>query len=83
MEQVIYSQYRYPKGNATTEEIFKECRNMFDATYDERGVQISGVGAAIDVNANMVILLVYSMDAEVFLKLKFCNCSNVKIWRYY
>ena len=56
---------------------------MFESAYDERNVQIGGVGVAIAVDSKEAILLVYSLEAEAFLKLKFSNRKDVKINRYY
>jgi hypothetical protein len=55
---------------------------MFKPQYDERGVQVGGVSAAISVTARRVILLVYSQEADAFLQLKFCNREDVQINRY-
>jgi len=81
MKQKIYSRYQYFVGNVPPSEIFEEYDNMFCAEYNEHGTQISGVNVAIAVDE--AILLVYSLEAEAFLKLKFSNRKDVKINRYY
>lgn len=84
MKQVIYSRYQYAiSKDVPTSEIFDEYSSMFKPGYNERGVQVEGVGVAIDLSSRHVILLVYSLDAEIFLKLKFLNRSDVKVNRYY
>ena len=82
-KQTIYSRYQYSIGDIPSSEIFNEYDNMFESAYDERNVQIGGVGVAIAVDSKEAILLVYSLEAEAFLKLKFSNRKDVKINRYY
>jgi hypothetical protein len=82
MEQIIYSRYEYSMGNKTPHEIFGEYRDIFESIYNERGVQISGVSAAIRTGDKVVILLTYSDDVDIFLRLKFYGKKDVRYINY-
>lgn len=82
MKQVIYSRYEYPMGDKSTQEVFTEYNEMFMNTVNERGITVGGVTSAINIDAKTVILLVYSKDADAFLRLKFCGRKDVKFSSY-
>jgi hypothetical protein len=80
--QVIYSRYEFPLGDKTTDEVFEEYRKMFDVEYNERGLRVGGVSAAINVSHSTVILLTYSEEADDFLRLKFYGKKDVQFNSY-
>ena len=91
MKQNIFSRYEYEE-TATVRDIFSNTKLCFKNEYDERNVQVRGVSAAIanlgdtdhdTVCKKTVILLVYDLESENFLKLKFAGRTDVKINRYY
>jgi len=82
-KQVIYSRYEYSIGDTPSTDVFREYREAFHNTYDERGVQIGGVGVAVATSKQTAILLVYSKEADTFLRLKFFNRKDVKYNKYY
>lgn len=82
-KQTIVSRYEFDLGDRTSSQVFNEIDELFEAWYDNRGVQVHGVSAAIAVAEKRVILLCYDMESEVFLKLKYCHDNSVKINRYY
>lgn len=90
IKQVIYSRYEYTEYN-TNAGVFKNVRESFKNEYNENGIQVNGVSAAIkggpdsaeDRPSNKtVILLVYDLESETFLKLRFAGRKDVLINRY-
>lgn len=80
----IYSRYEYTIDDSIPFcKIFEEYENLFESKYNEQGVKIEGVFVAIQTADRRAILLVYSIEAELILKLRFTNRTDVKINRYY
>ena len=92
MKQIIFARYEYSEINSVNN-IFSNIKTCFDNKYDERNVQVHGVSAAISnlgdgashdsISEKKVILLVYDLESENFLKLKFTGRSDVQVNRYY
>lgn len=81
--QIIYSRYEYALGDKTSEEVFAECDRIFTKEFDNRGVQVGGVSAAINCTAKTVILLTYDTESTAFLHLKFYGRKDVQVNSYY
>ena len=92
MKQTIFARYEYFETNSVNN-IFSDIKVCFENRYDERNVQVNGVSAAIcnlgdgashdSISEKKIILLVYDLESENFLKLKFAGRSDVQINRYY
>ncbi len=82
IQQQIFSRYEYPIGEQTVDEVFEEYRNCIQNKYREDGAQIGGACVAIR-EGESVIALVYSEEAETFLRLKFYGRKDVKYKKYY